>query len=142
MDYKSLMGYSKEKVVKEQQKPQKESVVDDIKKELNEWTDTTFRDMPKRWSGASDKGLTEFEARGGKDTIKEVGASSEFKKYQKRIEKDLDSLIDSTAEMKILLNKMGGEREAKEFGSIMVTGISKIHNYMKTKFVRMVRKLI
>ena len=42
----------------------------------------------------------------------------------------------------ILLNKMGGEREAKEFGSIMVTGISKIHNYMKTKFVRMVRKLI
>ena len=58
------------------------------------------------------------------------------------VEKDLDSLIDSTAEMKILLNKMGGEREAKEFGSIMVTGISKIHNYMKTKFVRMIRKLM
>ena len=77
-----------------------------------------------------------------KNKLNEVGASAEFKKYQKRIMKDLDSLIDSTAEMKILLKRMGGDKEAKEFGSIMVTGISKIHNYMKTKFVRMIRKLI
>ena len=144
MKYRDILGFTepKKKIIKEQPKS-KRTVLDKVKQELklNEWHHQPPTE--KRWSKTfGGNGLTEFEKQGGKDTIKEVGASTEFKKYQKRIENDLDSLIDSTAEMKILLKRMGGDKEAKEFGSIMVTGISKIHNYMKTKFVRMVRKLI
>ena len=43
MDYKKLMGYSKpknkKKVVKEQPKPKK-TIIDNLKKELNEWSYT------------------------------------------------------------------------------------------------------
>ena len=64
MKYRDIIGYSKKqpkkRVVKEQKKP---SVVDNIKQELNEWNDETFKSMPKRWSGAygRENGLTEFE---------------------------------------------------------------------------------
>ena len=39
---------------------------------IKEWNDTSFKDLPKRWSGAYGRkdGLTEFEAAGGKDNIK------------------------------------------------------------------------
>jgi len=75
MKYRDIIGYSekqlKKKVVKEQKKP---TVVDNIKEELNEWNDTTFRNKPKRWSGAYNRkdGLTEFEVTGGKDKINET----------------------------------------------------------------------
>ena len=43
-----------------------------LKDLLKEWTDTSFRDLPKRWSkpvmkGHEPDGLTEFERLGGKD---------------------------------------------------------------------------
>ena len=43
-----------------------------LKKLLTEWTDTSFRDLPKRWSkpvmkGREPDGLTEFERMGGTD---------------------------------------------------------------------------
>ena len=39
---------------------------------IKEWNDTSFNDLPKRWSAAygRDNGLTEFEEQGGKDKIK------------------------------------------------------------------------
>ena len=39
---------------------------------INEWNDISFKDLPKRWTGAYGRkdGLTEFEAMGGKDNIK------------------------------------------------------------------------
>ena len=48
-----------------------------LKELLKEWTDTSFRDLPKRWSkpvmkGHEPDGLTEFERLGGKDTVKEA----------------------------------------------------------------------
>ena len=44
-----------------------------LKKLLKEWNDTSFKDLPKRWSkpvmrNESD-GLTEFERQGGKDVV-------------------------------------------------------------------------
>ena len=47
-----------------------------LKELLKEWNDTSFRDLPKRWSkpvmkGRESDGLTEFERMGGKDTIDE-----------------------------------------------------------------------
>jgi len=43
-----------------------------LKDLLTEWTDTSFRDLPKRWSkpvmkGRESDGLTEFERKGGTD---------------------------------------------------------------------------
>jgi hypothetical protein len=48
-----------------------------LKELLKEWTDTSFRDLPKRWSkpvmkGREPDGLTEFERMGGKDTVDEA----------------------------------------------------------------------
>ena len=45
-----------------------------LKELLKEWTDTSFRDLPKRWSkpvmkGREPDGLTEFERLGGKDNV-------------------------------------------------------------------------
>ena len=46
-----------------------------LKKLLKEWNDTSFRDLPKRWSKPYMKewtpkdGLTEFERLGGKDNV-------------------------------------------------------------------------
>ena len=61
MDYKKLMGYGdKKKITKKQSKPKVNKILENIKEELNEWDDKTFRNAPKRWS-SSDKGLTEYE---------------------------------------------------------------------------------
>ena len=40
-----------------------------LKELLKEWTDTSFRDLPKRWSKSANdtNGLTEFERMGGTD---------------------------------------------------------------------------
>jgi hypothetical protein len=42
-----------------------------LKELLKEWTDTSFRDLPKRWSKPynDSDGLTEFERLGGKDKV-------------------------------------------------------------------------
>ena len=45
-----------------------------LKELLKEWTDTSFKDLPKRWSkpvmkGREPDGLTEFERLGGKDNV-------------------------------------------------------------------------
>ena len=46
-----------------------------LKESLKEWTDTSFRDLPKRWTKPYMKeyfpkdGLTEFERLGGKDNV-------------------------------------------------------------------------
>ena len=45
-----------------------------LKELLKEWNDTSFKDLPKRWSkpvmkGREPDGLTEFERLGGKDIM-------------------------------------------------------------------------
>jgi len=43
------------------------------KKQLNEWNDRSFKDLPKRWSKSTTDnkdGLTEFERQGSKDIKK------------------------------------------------------------------------
>ena len=105
MDYKSLMGYGDKK--KKQSKPTKNKIVENIKSELNEWNDKTFKTLPKRWSGASDKGLTEFEKQGGKDTLKEVGAAPQYKKFLKSIDKERDKVGRETLKFVDLLRKKG-----------------------------------
>ncbi len=108
MDYKSLMGYGKKKTpTKKQSKPKKNQILEGIKKDLNEWNDETFKTLPKRWSGASDKGLTEFEKQGGEDILKEVGAAPQYKKFVKSIDKERDKVGRETLKFVDLLRKKG-----------------------------------
>ena len=109
--YKSMMtGNNKKKVkkvIKEQSKPKK-TVLDGIKQELNEWNDTTFKKMPKRWSGS---GLTEFEREGGRDNVNE-GPAYEYRKPLKEIEKDLKNFSIEVLDFYELLRGKNLNKEA------------------------------
>jgi hypothetical protein len=109
MDYKSLMGYGKKKTpTKEKQpKPKKNQILEGIKRDLNEWNDETFKTLPKRWSKTLDPGLTEFEKQGGKDTLKEVGAAPQYKKFVKSIDKERNKVGKETLQFVDLLRKKG-----------------------------------
>ena len=111
MDYKTLMGYNKKKTpTKKQSKPKKNQIVENIKSELNEWSDDTFKTLPKRWSGASDKGLTEYE----KQKVNE-GPAYEYKKHSKKIDKSLKDLQKNYLDFYESLRKKGLHDEAADF---------------------------
>ena len=113
MDYKKMMGYGdKKKVTKKQSKPKKNQVLEGIKKELNEWNDTTFKNAPKRWSGAYGRkdGLTEYE----QERINE-GPAFEYKKHSKKIDKSLKDLQKSYLDLYDSLRKKGLDDEASDF---------------------------
>jgi hypothetical protein len=103
-----MMGYGDKK--KKESKPKVNKILEGIKKDLNEWSDTTFKNMSKRWSGASDKGLTEYE----KEKISE-GPSYEYKKHAKNIDKSLKGLQKSFLDFYELLRKKGLNDEASDF---------------------------
>ena len=108
MDYKTLMGYGNKKNKKS--KPKQNKIVENIKSELNEWSDNTFKTLPKRWSGASDKGLTEYE----KEKISE-GPSYEYKKHAKKIDKSLKDLQKNYLDFYETLRKKGLDDSAADF---------------------------
>ena len=99
MDYKSLMGYGDKK--KKESKSKQNKIVENLKSELNEWNDRTFKDMPKRWSGAMDKGLTPYEK------LNEVGAAPQYKKFVKSIDKERNKVGKQTLQFVDLLRKKG-----------------------------------
>ena len=107
MDYKSLMGYGNKK---KKSKPKQNKIVENIKSELNEWSDDTFKTLPKRWSGASDKGLTEYE----KQKVNE-GPAYEYKKHSKKIDKSLKDLQKNYLDFYESLRKKGLHDEAADF---------------------------
>ena len=105
------MGYSdKKKVTKKQSQPKKNQILENIKSELNEWNDTTFKNAPKRWSGAVDKGLTEYE----KERMNE-GPAFEYKKHSKKIEKSLKDLQKNYLDFYEVLRKKGLDDVAGDF---------------------------
>tara|TARA_B100001250_G_scaffold401038_1_gene412404 strand:+ start:74 stop:469 length:396 start_codon:yes stop_codon:yes gene_type:complete len=108
MDYKSLMGYGEKK--KKKSKSKQNKILENIKSELNEWNDDTFKTLPKRWSGASDKGLTEYE----NQKISE-GPAFEYKKHAKNIDKSLKGLQKSYLDLYDSLRKKGLNDEAADF---------------------------
>ena len=150
MKYKDIIGYNKpkkKKLIKEEvksSKPKVNPIIQNIiKTELNEWNDSTFKTLPKRWSKNTYKtGLTEFEQRGGKDTLKEVGMSQEIKMYTHAINKNYDKYWNSVKDLQKFLKRKGASKVSKEMGSLYVTNVGKFHNWLKTKFIRMIRKMI
>ena len=143
MKYRDILGFSKpkKKVIKEQSKPKKNKILESVKKELNEWHHAPPSE--KRWSKDTfDTGLTEFEQRGGKDVIKEVGMSQEIKIYVNAINKNYDRYWDSVKDLQKYLTKKGGKKISQTMGSLYTGHVGKFHHWMKTKFIRMIRKMI
>ena len=93
MDYKTLMGYGDKK--KKQSKSKNNKILENIKSELNEWNDDTFKTLPKRWSTKSLNGLTEHEK------LNEVGSAPQHKKMLKNIEKAEENLHKHVLKYKI-----------------------------------------
>ena len=113
MDYKKMMGYGdKKKVTKKQSKPKKNQILEGIKEDLNDWNDETFKNAPKRWSGAygGKDGLTEYE----KKRMNE-GPAFEYKKHAKNIDKSLKGLQKSYLDLYDSLRKKGLDDEASNF---------------------------
>ena len=140
MKYRDILGFSKpkRKVIKEQPKPKKNEIIENVKKELNEWNDTSFRNAPKRWSGASDNGLTEFEQQGGKDFIKEVGAAREYRPHIKKINKLYHDYWDAVKDFTDLLLKKGAKKEGNDLHRMYMKTVHKFNSY----FVKMIRKIM
>ena len=142
MDYKTMMGYPKKKKnVKEKVQPQKDSVIEDIRKELNEWNDTTYQTLPKRWSKKSfdgNSGLTEFE----KQQVNEVGVAPQHKKFITKINKAEENLHKHVILYKNFLISQGQKDAGMEFSSKYVTIVGGFTHYLKTTWVKMLRKMI
>jgi len=120
MDYRDILGFSKKSKEKKEviPKAKKPSLSSKLKEQfgpLNEWTDTSFRDKPRRWGGAfnGDGGLTEFEETGGKDNVNE-GPAYEYSKFIKKIEKSRDSFGKDVLNFYELLRKKGLDDEAHD----------------------------
>ena len=113
MKYRDIIGYSKkqskEKVVKEQPKPKKNQILENVKKEINEWHHQPPTE--KRWSGAFEAkdGLTEHERQ-----LKEVGAAPVYKKHIKLIDKQREQVGREVLKFYELLRKKGLDDAADE----------------------------
>ena len=114
MDYKSLMGYGKKKkVTKVKPKPKVNKVLESVKEEF-----------------------------GYKDTLNEAGVAQQHYKYIKLITKAEENMHKHIQEYKYFLQDQDLDREAKEIGSKYITMIGKFTHYLKTKWVKMIGKMI
>ena len=133
MKYRDILGYSKskKKVIKEQIKPRVNKVLKNIKRELNESSVAigfqTSKDNPP------------FKT---KKRITEMTAAQEHYKYIKLITKAEENMHKHIQEYKYFLQDQDLDREAKEIGSKYITMIGKFTHYLKTKWVKMIRKMI
>ena len=115
MDYRDILGLPKKKSKKKvAPKPTAPPVTELLEKEfgqLNEWT--AKPPTEKRWSKNynGDKGLTEFEQRGGKDNVNE-GPAYEYAKYKKNIDKSWDNTKKAVMGLVKELHKKGLRKEA------------------------------
>ena len=111
MNYRDMLGFPKKKAKKKViPEPPKPSVADKLKEELNEWNDTTFKKLPKRWSGS---GLTEFEQQGGKDNMNE-GPAYEYANQISKIDKLYDAYWGAVKDLGKTLEKKGQRNLSKE----------------------------
>ena len=138
MKYRDILGFSNKKQQKKKiQKPKVNSIVENIKQELNEWNDTTFRNKPKRWSkNTFDTGLTEFEKQGGKDSVNE-GPSYEYANYMKKIEKAENNQAKEVNKFVQLLMKKGLKKEATAVASKYARGVAEFDNLLQKIYERL-----
>ena len=120
MDYKSLMGYGKKKKIsKEEIKPQKNTVLENIKKELKLQEDSLGDAFHRKIKAYQDRITKEKEAyRKAKERqkkLKNEGPSYEYKKHSKKIDKSLKELQKNFLDFYENLRKKGLNDEAADF---------------------------
>ena len=134
MKYRDMLGFPKKKAKKKIiPEPPKSSVANKLKEELNEWNDTTFKNLPKRWSKSFNSALTEFEQQGGKDNVNE-GPAYEYEKITKDIEKKKEIFGMEVVKFIKLLKKKGLNDEGVE--------IAKLYNKYVTTFGLQFKKIL
>ena len=127
MKYRDMLGFPKKKAKKKViPQPPKPSVTKKLKEELNEWNDTTFKNLPKRWSGS---GLTEFEQQGGKDNVNE-GPAYDYAKQWDDVKKTYGAFWDSVHDLESLLNSKGMGRDAKKVNQLYKKNVEGFYKYI------------
>ena len=112
MNYRDMLGFPKKKAKKVvTPTPRKPSITKKLKEEfgpLNEWTSKPPTE--KRWSGAytTKDGLTEFERKGGKDSINETVPLGKIDKpkFMKYFDLVLKTAGSNKAEIYKILKRM------------------------------------
>ena len=120
MDYKSLMEYGKKKKIsKEEIKPQKNTVLENIKKELKLQEDSLGDAFHRKIKAYQDRITKEKEAyrkaRERQKKLKNEGPSYEYKKHSKKIDKSLKELQKNFLDFYENLRKKGLNDEAADF---------------------------
>ena len=106
---------------------------------LKDWNDTSFKKLPKiRTKSIGGTVLTEFEQKGGKDNIKEVGAAVEYRKYTKKIDKSRDLFGREVLKFYELLRKKGLDDVA---GDLLDNYKNNVIKFGK-EFKELIRKMI
>ena len=114
MNYKDIIGYNKsKKITKKESKPKVNKVLENIKEEF-----------------------------GYKQNLKEVGNASLHKKMMQNIENGEGYYRGIVENYAAFLKQEGHTKEAKELMSKYVTLTSKFSHWMKTKWVKIIRKMI
>ena len=110
MKYRDMLGFSKKQPKKKVVKKRKPSVTEGLKKEfgqLNEWSEVDTG--PKRWfKPMGGDGLTEFERKGGKDSINETVPLEKIDKpkFMKYFDLVLKTAGSNKAEIYKILKRM------------------------------------
>ena len=83
-----------------------------LKELLKEWTDTSFKDLPKRWSkpvmkGREPDGLTEFERLGGKDNLEFGKVYTDIDRPAFKVESTIDEKMDDEKKAFLMLRIYG-----------------------------------
>ena len=74
--------------------------------------------------------------------LNEAGVAQQHYKYIKLITKAEENMHKHIQEYKYFLQDQDLDREANEIGSKYVTIVGKFTHYLKTKWVKMIRKMI
>ena len=130
MKYRDMLGFPKKKSKKKViPQPSKPSVTKKLKEELNEWNDTTFKKLPKRWSKPFNSELTEFEKQGGKDNVNE-GPAYDYSKQWDNVKKTYGAFWDAVHDLESLLNSKGMGRDAKKVNQLYKKNVEGFYKYI------------
>ena len=93
-----------------------------LKDLLTEWNDTSFKDLPKRWSkpvmkGREPDGLTEFERLGGKDNLEFGKVYTDIDRPVFKVESTIDEKM-SDEKRSFLMLKIYGQSWSVNMGKI------------------------
>ena len=143
MDYRDILGITKKKPKKKNQKKiihesPKPAIADKLEKQfgpLNEWTSKPPTE--KRWSGAytAKDGLTEFERRGGKDKVNE-GPAGEYAKAYSAVKVTYSDFWDAVGDFQVLLKQKGLRKHQQQLNKEW-TRVEKFYKF----FFKMMDKL-